>query len=327
VCAGIDLGGTKIAIVLGTETGRVLANAKIETRPDYGPGQAFRRIVDALRSLSVECDRSFEAIGLGVPGLADPEAGVIRFLPNLPAEWNGFPAARFLSDQCGKPAYVLNDARLAALGEFHFGSGSASPNMLVVTLGTGIGGGLILEGKLRLGECAAAGEIGHQTILPDGAECGCGSFGCLETLINGPRLASIGAALAREGNAPRLVEIVSGKLESISPREMALAVERGDANVASAIEQCARYLGIGIANAVSITAVSEVVLCGGLAALGDLLLVPVKEEVAKRVRMFPADRVQVRLSDLGERVGALGALALAFFPLFAQETAGAKDEP
>jgi glucokinase len=196
--------------------------------------------------------------------------------------------------------------------------------MLVVTLGTGIGGGLILDGRLRLGECAAAGEIGHQTILPDGAECGCGSFGCLETLINGPRLSAIGATLARDGRAPKLVEIVSGKLENITPREMALAVEQGDANVAAAIERCARYLGVGIANAVSITAVSEVVLCGGLAALGDLLLVPVRDEVAKRVRMFPADHVQVRLSGFGERVGSLGALALAFFPLFAQETAGAK---
>jgi glucokinase len=322
VCAGIDLGGTKIAIVLGTETGAILAHAKIETRADDGPQSAFTRTLETIHKLSADCGAKCSAIGLGVPGLADPRSGVIQFLPNLPDNWNRFPAGAFLAQQYGVPAYVLNDARLAALGEFHFGSGAHSSNMLVVTLGTGVGGGLILEGKLRMGECAAAGEVGHQTILPDGPECGCGSRGCLETLINGRQLTQAGASLAREGKAPRLLELVSGELDRITPREMAQAVALGDSAVAAAIEQSARYLGIGIANAVSITAVSDVVLCGGVAALGDLILLPVKEEVAKRVRMFPAaDRVSIRQSDLGERVGALGALALAFHPLFTQEKA------
>jgi glucokinase len=315
VCAGIDLGGTKIAVLLGRLDGEILAYEKIETRSEDGPEQGFQRVVGSLKKLSAQTDSNFDAIGLGVPGLADPKNGTIEFLPNLPGSWNGFPAGKYLGELSGRAVHLMNDARLAAMGEFYFGSETPRPNLLVVTLGTGIGGGLILDGKLRLGECGAAGEIGHHTILPNGVACSCGSNGCLETLINGRQLNAVGIELAKQGKAPRLLELVAGDLEAISTREMAQAAEQGDTQVAIAIETAARYLGIGIANAVSITAVPEVVLCGGVALIGDLLLKPVREEIQKRVRMFPASHVRVSCSALGEKVGALGALALAFHPL------------
>lgn len=315
VCAGIDLGGTKIAVLLGKPDGEIVGYEKIETRSEDGPEQGFQRVVSSLKKLSGQSGLDFDAIGLGVPGLADPTSGTIEFLPNLPKIWSGFPAGRYLGELTGKAVHVMNDARLAAMGEFYFGSKTPRPNLLVVTLGTGIGGGLILDGKLRLGECAAAGEIGHHTILPDGIACSCGSNGCLETLINGRQLNAVGVELARQGKAPRLVELVAGDLEAISPKEMAQAAEKGDTQVGNAIETAARYLGIGIANAVSITAVPEVVLCGGVALMGELLLKPVRDEIQKRVRMFPASHVRVSCSTLGEKVGALGALALAFHPL------------
>lgn len=318
VCAGVDLGGTKIAILLGRIDGEILAYEKIETRSEDGPEQGFQRVASSLKNLAEQSGSNFEAIGLGVPGLADPRTGTIEFLPNLPESWSGFAAGKYLGELSGRAVHVMNDARLAAMGEFYFGSETPKPNLLVVTVGTGIGGGLILEGKLRLGECGAAGEVGHHTILPDGAACTCGSNGCLETLINGRQLNAAGVELARQGKAPRLLELVKGNLEEISAREMAQAAEQGDTQVGNAIETAARYLGIGIANAVSITAVPEVVLCGGVALLGDLLLKPVREEIKKRVRMFPASHVRVNCSTLGEKVGALGALALAFHPLFSE---------
>jgi glucokinase len=315
VCAGVDLGGTKIAVLLGKLDGEIVAYEKIETRSEEGPEQGFQRVVSLLQKLSEQSGSSLDAIGLGVPGLADPRSGTIEFLPNLPRSWSGFPASRYLGELSGKAVHVMNDARLAAMGEFYFGSETPRPNLLVVTIGTGIGGGLILDGKLRLGECGAAGEIGHHTILPSGVACSCGSNGCLETLINGRVLNAAGIELAQQGKAPRLVELVAGDLEAISPREMARAAEQGDTQVGNAIEIAARYLGIGIANAVSITAVPEVVLCGGVALMGDLLLKPIRDEIQKRVRMFPASHVRVSCSTLGEKVGALGALALAFHPL------------
>jgi glucokinase len=315
VCAGIDLGGTKIAVLLGRIDGEIVAYEKIETHSEGGPEQGFQRVVASLKKLSEQSGSTIEAVGLGVPGLADPKSGIIEFLPNLPKSWSGFPAGGYLGELTGRAVHVMNDARLAAMGEFYFGSEVSRPNLLVVTLGTGIGGGLILDGKLRLGECGAAGEIGHHTILPDGLACSCGSNGCLETLINGRQLNAVGIELARQGKAPRLVELVGGNLEAITPREMAQAAEQGDSEVGSAIETAARYLGIGIANAVSITAVPEVVLCGGVALMGELLLKPVREEIQNRVRMFPASHVRVSCSTMGEKVGALGALALAFHPI------------
>lgn len=312
VAAGVDLGGTKIAAVLGTWQGQILASGTIETLPSQGPADAFTRIAQLISRLARECGSEPVSIGIGVPGRADFEHGIIEFLPNLPSDWCGFAAAEFLRNCTGLPAFLLNDARLAALGEHRFGSAPPRDNVLVVTIGTGIGGGLILDGRLRLGACGAAGEIGHQTILPDGEKCSCGSRGCLETLVNARTLTAEGISLARDGSAPRLAELVQGNWPAITPKEMAIAAAKGDKAVADAIEKAARYLGLGIANAVTLTAVDHVVLTGGVAALGELLLQPVRAVVRERVKMFPADRVQITCSTLGDKAGALGALALAF---------------
>ena len=312
ICAGVDLGGTKISVVLGDRDGHLLGEGRIDTLPGAGPANAFERIAQLVGRLAEEAQAETSAIGVGAPGLVDPRKGVIEFLPNLPKQWNGFPAVEFLRERTGKPAFLLNDARLAALGEYSFASGNRSSDMLVVTIGTGIGGGLILDGRLRLGPSGAAGEIGHHTILPDGPVCSCGSRGCLETLVSGPALSAQGVALARSGAAPRLAAIVEGNWAAVTPKEMATAARQGDQTVATAIEEAGRYLGIGIANAVTLTAVEQVILCGGVAALGELLLEPVRAVVRERVRMFPAERVHIACSTLGDRTGALGALALAY---------------
>jgi glucokinase len=313
VFAGVDLGGTKIAAVLGTPKGQILASDTIETLPANGPRDAFERITELLNRLTCECGSKPVSIGIGIPGLVDSEHGIIEFLPNLPADWRGFAAAEFLHNRTGLEAFLLNDARLAALGEHQFGTVSPRNNLLVVTIGTGIGGGLILDGRLRLGLCGGAGEIGHQTILPDGEACSCGSRGCLETLVNARTLTAEGISLARTGQAPHLAKLVQNNWSAITPKEMAIATLQGDIAVAAAIETAARYLGLGIANAITLTAVDHVVLTGGVAALGELLLQPVREVVRERVRMFPAaEHVRISCSTLGPQAGALGALALAF---------------
>jgi len=134
ICAGVDLGGTKILAVVGDRAGRVLAEAKIDTLPAAGPAAAFERVVQVLNRIAQPTQTEMCAIGVGVPGLVDPEKGIIEFLPNLPKQWSGFPAAEFLKQRTGKPAFLLNDARLAALGEYSFGTGRASSDLLVVTV-------------------------------------------------------------------------------------------------------------------------------------------------------------------------------------------------
>jgi glucokinase len=178
-------------------------------------------------------------------------------------------------------------------------------------LGTGIGGGLAIDGKLRLGSMGAAGELGHQTILADGPQCGCGSRGCLETLASGPAITAEGVRLMRSGLAPRLHEIVRGNADVVSPKTMAEAARTGETSVRSAIERAAEYLGIGVANVVTMLHPELVIIGGGVAALGDLLLETVRATVCRRVRMFPPESVSIEISTLGDQAGLYGAIALA----------------
>jgi glucokinase len=309
--AGVDFGGTKIAVVVADAAGCIAAETVLPTLAQDGPAQAVDRTCRALDDLCRQHSLDILAIGVGLPGLVDPEAGIIVFLPNLPAQWRGYKIASAFAAHSKRPVALLNDARMAALGEFTFGNPLASRDMLFVTVGTGIGGGLVLDGKLRLGAFGAAGEVGHHTILPQGPPCSCGSRGCLETLVSGPALAAAGSKLMQEGRAPRLKELVAGDPGKITATQMALAAEQGDHAVAEAIRQAAEYLGVGIANAVTISAVRNVVIGGGLSVLGDLLLEPVRQQIRARVRMFPAEVVQVGRSVLGEKSGALGGVALA----------------
>jgi glucokinase len=183
--------------------------------------------------------------------------------------------------------------------------------MALFMLGTGIGGGLVIDRRLRLGPLGAAGGIGHQTILPDGPLCGCGNRGCLEALASGPAIAGEGVRLLRAGLAPRLHEIVRGNADLVSPATMGEAARAGDGTVRDAIDRAASYLAIGVANIVTAFHPELVVLGGGVAGLGDLMLETVRRGVKERVGMFPTDGVRVELSTLGDSAGILGAIALA----------------
>jgi glucokinase len=183
--------------------------------------------------------------------------------------------------------------------------------MAFFALGTGIGGGVAIDGRLRLGPLGAAGELGHYTILPDGPRCGCGNLGCLETLASGPAIAAEGVRLMQSGLAPKLYDLVEGDAGRVTTREMAAAAEAGDKNVAEAIVRAARYLGIGVANVVVTIHPEAVVLGGGVAQIGDLLFETVRQTVRERVGMFPTDGVAILPSALGENAGSLGGIALA----------------
>jgi glucokinase len=307
--AGVDLGGTKTAIAIGDgHSTSVLASRTIETRGERGPEDVLARIGAAGDELRREAGiEALSGAGVGIPGLCDIAGGRVLFCPNLTGNWRGVEAGAILARSLGAPVRLLNDARAAAWGEFRFGS-RPGDDLLMVTVGTGIGGGVVLDGRLRLGRLGAAGEIGHQTVVPNGVPCGCGNRGCLESVSSGPALAAEGVRLLRIGLAPNLHGLVGGDADAVSPGKMA---DSGDPEIEAAIERSARWLGTGIANAVTLLGVERVVLTGGMSALGDKLLVPIREEIKTRVRMFPPDDVQVECSAVGERAGVLGALAWA----------------
>jgi glucokinase len=209
------------------------------------------------------------------------------------------------------PVRILNDVRTATLGEMWFGAGKNVDGMLFFSIGTGIGGGVVTHGRLLLGPLGSAGEIGHQTVLPEGPLCGCGNFGCLEAIASGPAIISEGIRLWKLGLAPMLMKICDHQMEKVSPFTMAQAVQQGDQFVAQVIHRAATFLGIGVANLVTSLHPDLVVLGGGVSRMGDLLIKPVLAEIQKRVRMFPTNDIRVECSKLVDGAGLLGAIALA----------------
>jgi glucokinase len=311
IYASVDLGGTNIAAVFAGADGRILAERSVLSRSHEGPEAVLGRIADLVNGLAWEAHLKPEALGMGVPGLADLKNGRTKFLPNLPTQWRDVPVREVLAPKVGCPVYLLNDVRMATLGELVFGHGREARTMAFFALGTGIGGGVVVDGKLRLGPMGAAGELGHQTILPDGPRCGCGNRGCLETLASGPALTAEGVRLMLSGQAPKLHELVGGEASAITPKEMAAAAEAGDEAVKEAIVRAAQFLGIGVSNIIVILNPDLIVLGGGVAAMGPLLFDTVRQTVRERVGMLPTDEIAIMPSMLGDRAGALGGIVLA----------------
>lgn len=309
--ASLDLGGTNMHAAIADAEGGVIAEGKEPTLSYQGPAAVMQRMAALVKRLAQECGQKPEALGIGVPGLLDLDSGRTLFFPNMPTQWREVPVRETMESLVQCPVRLLNDARMATLGELVFGHGRTVRDMIFFTLGTGVGGGVVIDGKLRLGSLGAAGELGHQTMIPDGLACSCGNRGCLETLASGPALAGEGVRLLLSGNAPVLHDICGGDISRITPKTMAEAVTRGEPLVLAAIERMAGWIGIAAANMVTALHPQLVVLGGGVSELGELLLKPVLETIHQRVGMFPTHEVRVEQSLLRDRAGLLGGIALA----------------
>lgn len=309
--AGVDLGGTNIKAVLATAEGEIVASGSRETASHLGPEGVLQRVAALVRELAARAQRPPAALGMGVPGLLDLKRGVSLFLPNFPTNWRNVPIREVLERELGCSVDILNDVRTATLGELLYGYGREVDSFVLFTIGTGIGGGVVIDRKLRLGTLGAAGELGHQTVVADGPPCGCGNRGCLEAVASGPALAGAGVRLIRNGLAPHLHELAGGDLNRVTPELMAQAAREGEGTVRAELLRAAEYLGIGVANVVTALHPEMVLLGGGVAQMGDLLLEPIREVVRRRVRMFPVDGVVIDRPRLVENAGTLGGVALA----------------
>jgi glucokinase len=303
---GIDLGGTKIlgAIVHGTD---VREDTKRPTPTEGGPEQVVEAIVGIVEELGGA--KGVDAIGVGAPGQVDPDDGVVQVAPNLPGWSKPVPLAQLLSDALkGVPVRVENDADAAAAGEHRAGAGKGVADVLGVMVGTGVGGGLILDGKLRRGAHGLAGEIGHVTVHADGRPCGCGGLGHLEAYAGRAAMEREARRRHAEGDTTALVEIAkSGRMKS-SVFEKAL--DRGDAVAMELIDEAVDALGIALSSATVTIDLELVVVGGGLAdRLGAAFTGRIEQAV--RSRLFGSSTVRVVPSALGELAGAVGAAVLA----------------
>jgi glucokinase len=317
---GIDLGGTVIKCAAADRQGHILHRKDEPTDAQDGPSAVIERMARMAR----EVGEGAAAIGVGVPGLLDLEHGVAQFLPNFPTNWRGVPVAKPLETLTGRPVRLLNDARCAALGEMTFGHGRGRTDLTFAyfTLGTGVGGAVAIDGRLRLGPLGAAGELGHLTIVPDGLPCGCGKRGCLETLASGPAIIGEAVRLIRSGQSAMLLRLAGANDGNVTPKLVADAARAGDTAAASLIARVAGYLTIAIADVAVVIDPKLVVFAGGVAQMGDLLLDPIRRILARPGGMCPTGGIDVRLSELGQDAGVLGGVALAIEA--AQNAAGAR---
>lgn len=309
--AGVDLGGTTITCAMATGDGTIVAQNMRPTGSADGPKGVLKRIAEMVFELSDKVGAKPDAVGAGIPGLIDLKHGVTKFLPNFPTNWPDVPVSDILTSKLDCEVFILNDVRTATLGEMTYGRGKTAKSMVFFALGTGVGGGVVVNGKLVLGPMGAAGELGHHTIIPDGLRCGCGNRGCLETLASGPAISAEGVRLMLSGMAPNLHRLVDGDASKVNTKVMVEAVEAGDKNVRDAIVQAGKWLGIGVANIVVTLHPDLIVIGGGVAQIGALLLDEVKKTMHERVGMIPTDGIRVEQSALGMKAGILGAIALA----------------
>ena len=304
----IDIGGTKLAAGIVNTAGSILVRREVPTLAAEGPERVLDRLTrlaqDVLAAPRVS-DEAIQRIGIGCAGPVDRQAGLILNPPNLPG-WVCVPLVERIEKALGRPAVLENDANAAALGEFRYGAGKGGSSLVYLTVSTGIGSGIILNGKIWHGVKDGAGEVGHMTLLPDGPICGCGNRGCLEALASGPSIARRAREALATGQPSRLLD--AGEFTAADVVRLA---QEGDAIAAEVWDETVRYLGLGVAAIVTILAPERVVIGGGVTQAGDFLFEPLRREVRRRVKLVAVESVPILPAALGPDVGILGAAAIA----------------
>ena len=285
---GLDLGGTNIKVAVLAQTDdayEVVSTDSAITEAAEGPEEVTRNLIEAGRVEMARAD--VVTLGLGVPGHFDRDTGRIILFPNLPGDWKGFPLRDRLQSALGVEVWMVNDARAFTLAEGLLGAGKGCSTVACITLGTGVGGGLMIDGRLHRGAYGVAGELGHQTVLPDGPLCGCGNRGCVEALVRADVLAA---------NAGRT-----------SASAVFSGARDGDDRCLAAVSHMAEFLGIGLANVVTLFGPDRIVVGGGIAEAGDLVLEPIREAVKRRVTLVPTESIEIVPAAFGRFSGAVGA--------------------
>jgi glucokinase len=312
---GIDLGGTNIAAAaLPIDGSAVLAFGSRLTRADLGADAVTARIAEAIEDVIAEVMRDtgaarsdFLGVGMGAPGPLDREHGIVIVAPNL--GWHNYPLRDRITAAVDLPATLDNDANCATVGEWWCGAARGARNVVGLTIGTGIGGGLILNGDLYHGSSDVAGEIGHTTIDSTGRRCKCGNYGCLEAYASGPAIAERAREALAGDEESILPRMVGGDLLKITARTVYDAALRGDETAREVVRDTARFLGTGLANLLNIVNPDVVVLAGGVTEAGDALFEPLRAEVKRRAFRPAVDACRIVPGVLGGSAGVVGAVA------------------
>ena len=308
---GVDLGGTNIKAGITDENGNIILKSSVRTDSKGDSQRIADQMVDLCRELAERANIPMDdvrAVGVGIPGTVDAEKGTVIYCNNL--DLDGAPIGAMMQQQLGKPVYLANDASCAALGEFICGSGREYNSIILVTLGTGVGGGIILDGKLWEGLEGAGAEIGHMVMHIGGAECTCGRKGCFEAYSSATALVNQ-TKQAMEAHPESVLHSIVAKTGRISAKTAFDAMRKGDQVAKEVVDNYLHYLSEGIANLINIFAPEAIILGGGVCNEGAALLVPLKEQVI--AKCYGGDLIhhaEISIAALGNDAGLIGAAML-----------------
>lgn len=306
---GVDLGGTKVEAALVDVTGKILSSHRHPTHPEEGARKIIDDIVSCVGTCHERGDGEARALGIGIAAQVD-SSGVIRSSPNL--GWRDVPLRSMLEERLGLPVYVTNDVRAACWGEWLIGAGVGSDDLIVVFIGTGIGGGIVSSGRILEGCNNTAGEVGHTTLIVDGRDCHCPSRGCLEAYSGGWAIAERAQeAVQDDPEAGKSLVSLAGGIEKITAAVVSQAFHEGDPIASQLVRETTYYLGVGLVSLVNAFNPCLLVLGGGVVDGLPELIEGVEKIIKKRALKTAAEKLQIKRASLGDKAGIVGAAALA----------------
>jgi len=304
---GVDIGGTNIKFGIIDENGKILLQKKIKTEPDRGSDVIVRSIIQGIDTILEKASLrhvDIRSVGLGVPGTADSNNGAVVYAPNL--SWENVEIAKPIQQAINVPVYIVQDTRAAAWAEYLIGAGKGLRGVASVTLGTGLGCGMVFDGRIFYGALNTAGEFGHQIVELDGKLCNCGRRGCLEAYAGG-------LAILRDTKQriPEVYELLQKSPSKVGVHDVYQLAQEGNAQARQLTDNVVKYIGIGLVNLINISSVELISLSGGISnAPAELLLDPLRQFIQDRAYVTIADKVRVCRSALGEDAPLIGAALL-----------------
>ncbi len=309
---GVDIGGTNIKIGIVSDRGKLIKSHSVKTQPESGPKKVISNICKGIDEILEKNKLKIQGIGVGCPGVVQIKKGIVENAPNLPG-WKNVKLGQILKNKYGYKIHIENDANAAAIGELIFGAGKKFDSFVMVTLGTGVGGGIVFDKKIFRGEFGAAGEVGHISIDINGPKCNCGSTGCIEAYAGNAYLREIVRSELPEHRDSEIWRLIENDLSKVSPKIIQLAAEKNDAYAKFVIERMGRQLGAALASLSNLLDISTFIIGGGVAGFGKPLFDSTRKTIANRVLLPLRQRVLVIPAKLKNEAGIKGASSLVFY--------------
>ncbi|MBL1215025.1 MAG: ROK family protein [Ignavibacteriae bacterium] len=309
---GIDLGGTSIKAGIADKKGKIIEKLSLPTNAGQGPEAVVNQIKKAIHRLLKKNNKKIAGIGIGSPGIVKLKKGTVENPPNFPG-WSKVPLGTILTKEFNLNVFVENDANAAAIGELAYGSGKNLDNFLMVTLGTGVGGSIIINKKIYRGESGAAGEIGHVSIDHNGPKCNCGSYGCIEAYAGNNYLIQNVSRDLNNHIDSLLYHFVNVDNKTLTPKLIHQAALENDAYSKSIIIELGKNIGFALTSIINLLDITNVIIGGGVAGFGELLFDSIERGIKERVLIPLKDRIDVKPAKLKNEAGIKGASALVFY--------------